>query len=314
MSLRELGKNKVNTLYQMHPAFSRIQAGIDETKVLIAQGLIRSQPKPETVEDLRQVEFNVFSQFGDDGIIQFLINNLDIAEKTFVEFGSAKYTEANTRFLTVNNNWSGLLIDGSSSNIEYIKRDPIYWQHDLKAVSAFITRDNINDLIGSNGFAGEIGLLSIDIDGNDYWVWQRIDVVKPIIVITEYNPVFGGRHAVSIPYAANFYRFNAHFSGLYWGASMRAFCYQAKERGFEFIGCNSAGNNAYFVRCDKIGPLKIQDPESGFRPGKWSDSRDSDGNLNWLRGGEKIAAIESLEVIDVTTGAKVQIRDLGIDS
>src|SRR5215471_2099400 len=105
MSLRELSKSKVNSLYQRHPAFSRMQAGIDETKVLVAQALIRSQPKPDAVEDLKQVEFKVFSQFGDDGIIQFLINNLHITEKKFVEFGSAKYTEANTRFLTVNDNW-----------------------------------------------------------------------------------------------------------------------------------------------------------------------------------------------------------------
>ncbi|MFM6343717.1 MAG: hypothetical protein ACKPFK_01030, partial [Dolichospermum sp.] len=106
-------------------------------------------------------EFRAFSQWGEDGIIQFLIRNVPINRKIFVEFGVQNYTESNTRFLLINNNWSGLVIDGGSEEIYYIKNDPIYWQYNLKAVNSFITKDNINQIISDNGIQGEIGLLSV---------------------------------------------------------------------------------------------------------------------------------------------------------
>ena len=94
--------------------------------------------------------------------------------------------------------------------------------HDLKPVPAFVTAENINTLIRDNGFAGEVGILSIDIDGNDYWVWKAISCVQADIVICEYNSRFGSERAVTIPYDPNFYRTEAHSSNLYFGASIRA--------------------------------------------------------------------------------------------
>src|SRR5204863_3105813 len=135
-------------------------------------------------------------------------------------FGVENYTEANTRFLLVNDNWKGLIIDGSEANIQYVKDDDIFWGFDLVAKPAFITRDNINELMSSSSFSGEIGLLSIDIDGNDYWIWECINAVNPIIVICEYNSVFGNERAVSVPYQSDFIARNAHFSQLYFGASL----------------------------------------------------------------------------------------------
>ncbi|MFM5887936.1 MAG: hypothetical protein ACKOQS_06545, partial [Dolichospermum sp.] len=112
-------------------------------------------------KSIRDNEFRAFSQWGEDGIIQFLIRNVPISRKIFVEFGVQNYTESNTRFLLINNNWSGLVIDGGSEEISYIKNDPIYWQYNLKAVNSFITKDNINQIISDNGIQGEIGLLSV---------------------------------------------------------------------------------------------------------------------------------------------------------
>src|SRR4051812_29874275 len=89
-----------------------------EAKLLIEK--IRAR---ETVTAFEDVEFKVFSQWGDDGIIQYLINKIDIPYKTFVEFGVENYTEANTRFLLMNNNWSGLVMDGSEANMNYVKND-----------------------------------------------------------------------------------------------------------------------------------------------------------------------------------------------
>lgn len=95
---------------------------------------------------------------GEDRIIDYLIRSIEIRQKIFVEFGVENYREANTRFLLIKNNWSGLVIDGSIENIQDIKKDSIYWKYSLKAVQAFIDKDNINNILSDNGIQGEIGL------------------------------------------------------------------------------------------------------------------------------------------------------------
>lgn len=223
-------------------------------------------------------EFRVFSQWGEDGIIQFLLRHIKIENKIFVEFGVEDYTEANTRFLLVNDNWNGLVLDSDSENIARLKNSRIYWQYNLKAVQAFVTKDNINDILKANGVEGEIGLLSIDIDGNDFWVWQAIEVINPVIVIIEYNHRFGKDVAVTVPYEESFDRRKSPQPWIYFGASLRALCLLAERKGYTFVGCNSHGVNAFFVRKDKK-PYEIREvsTEEGFREGKFSESRDENG-------------------------------------
>lgn len=184
----------------------------------------------QIIHNVQLAEFKVFSQWGDDGIIQFLVDYLDIENKTFIEFGVQNYTEANTRFLLINNNWTGLIMDGSEENMNYVKHDDIYWQYQLTAIPVFITTENINNLIIENGFEGEIGLLHIDIDGNDYWVWKEITSISPIIVIVEYNSIFGVDNTWTTPYRPDFQRTEAHHSNLYFGASLAALCDLADEK------------------------------------------------------------------------------------
>jgi hypothetical protein len=158
--------------------------------------------------------------------------------------------------------------------------DPIFWQYNLKAECAFITRDNINDLIAKNGMRGEIGLLSVDIDGNDYWVWEAITSVSPVITVVEYNARFGPDDAVTIPYDPGFVRSQAHHSMLYFGASLKALCLLGKKKGYAFVGCNSAGNNAFFVRQDRLVPgLPELTAAAGFVRNQFRESRGADGEL-----------------------------------
>ncbi len=230
--------------------------------------------------DLRESEFRAFSQWGEDGIIQFLLRHVKVPREIFVEFGVESYVEANTRFLLTNNNWSGLVIDGSCDNIRRIKRSAIYWQHNLKAVEAFVTRDNINALLVENGISDDIGLLSIDIDGNDYWVWKAIDVISPAILVLEYNARFGPDEAVTVPYDAQFTRAKAHFSHIYYGASLRALTQLSQQKGYALIGCNTAGNNAFYVREDLLPPtLPRRSVEDAFVANKFRESRKADGAL-----------------------------------
>lgn len=254
--------------------------------------------------NLRAAEFRVFSQWGEDGIIQALLSAIPpaLVRRVFVEFGVSNYLESNTRFLLVNDNWSGLVIDGSEQNVNFIRQDPIYWQHNLKAECRFITRDNINDLIRGNGISGEIGLLSVDIDGNDYWVFERIDCVNPAIIVTEYNARFGADRAVTVPYDAGFLRSAAHHSMIYYGASLKALTQLANRKGYALVGCNSAGNNSFYVRRDLLNDRLRERPVAEcFVRNQFRETRDADGRLLFLGPDEETALLATLPLVDVST-------------
>lgn len=271
------------------------------SEIQVALGRIESRQLESVFEGaLDKAEFKVFSQWGEDGILQALVRAINPASKIFIEFGVQDYRESNTRFLLINNNWSGLVIDGSEENIKYIKNDQIYWRYNLKAECEFITRDNINSIFLRNGIQGEIGLLSVDIDGNDYWVWQAIDSVSPAIVVAEYNARFGSERAVTVPYDPNFVRSNAHFSHIYYGASLNALYQLARSKGYAFVGCNSAGNNAFFVRRDLLkAPLCELSVAEGFKFHQFREARDSEGNLTFLSPADESELLFKLPLVDV---------------
>jgi hypothetical protein len=289
---------------------NRVTRDLEHVKLMLGRNMAMSLPVEAS--ELAQVEFKVFSQWGDDGIIQFLLRRLSLPreKQTFVEFGVENFEEANTRFLMMNDNWRGLVMDGDPRNIEYVKSQPWFWQFDLTAVAAFVDRDNINDILVREGYGGELGLLHIDIDGNDYWVWKAITVASPAIAVIEYNSVFGGIHAVSVPYDPAFQRTRAHYSNQYFGASLGALLHLAKEKGYVFVGTNCAGNNAYFVRSDLASGFRPLTLAEGFVDACFRDSRGTDGALTYLRQRDRLGAIKSMQVVEVTTGRQVTISDL----
>jgi len=302
MNLLKKIKNKIYRYQAMPLQLERIQRALGRIE-LNQQILINSK-------NIQDNEFQVYSQWGEDGIIQFLLRNIDVKNHIFVEFGVENYQESNTRFLITHNNWSGLVIDGSSENIEYIKSDRIYWAYNLKAECAFITTENINNIFTKNGLSGEIGLLSIDIDGNDYWVWEAIECINPAIVICEYNSLFGCHKKVTIPYDENFVRQNAHFSCIYYGASIAALEHLGKIKGYSLVGSNSAGNNVFFVRNDLIGNLPVYSAESAYVKAQFRESRDDNGNLNFLDFQQKLDLISEMPLYDLNLKRTIQVKDL----
>jgi hypothetical protein len=282
---------------------------INESKHLTAKMLINQMRLMGVYPNIQDVEFKVYSQFGEDGIIQYLIHHIDIKSRNFIEFGVQNYEESNTRFLLTNNNWSGLVIDSDKQNTEYIQQDEIYWRQDLTAITSFITTKNINEIITNSGFSGELGILSIDIDGNDYWIWEAIDVVSPTIVVVEYNSLFGSQNAISIPYEEQFTRSDAHFSTLYFGASLKALCILAKKKGYAFVGSNSSGCNAFFVRQDKLGEIPELTPELGYVKFKFRQARDQSGNMTYLSFEDSIKLIQDMPVYDIESDRLAKIED-----
>lgn len=272
--------------------------------------ILANAVKDKKLNTLEEAEFQVYSQFGEDGIIQWLIHNIDIESKTFVEFGVEEYSEANTRFLLMNNNWSGLVMDGSEENMKRLNSWEYLWKYDLKTSAAFITKDNINQLISDAGFQGDIGILSIDLDGNDWWILNAIDCVSPRILICEYNNIFGDEKKVTVPYDAEFMRTEKHYSNLYWGCSIAAFRGWAEENGYYYMGSNSAGNNAFFVRKDCMTPDRVPTDAQKFVESKYRESRDQAGNLTYLRGIERLKCIRSMQLFDIETGNTDTIENL----
>ena len=271
-------------------------------KIQEALGRVEARQTAElTSGNLQSNEFRVSSQWGEDGIIQKLIRHIDIKKEIFIEFGVERYTESNTRFLLTNNNWSGLVIDGNQNNIDYIKKDQIYWQHNLKAECSFITKENINQIFDKNGIQGDIGILSIDIDGDDYWVWEAITTVNPAIVIVEYNAKLGADLAVTVPYESDFIRLKKHYSMIYYGASLKALHILGNKKGYTLVGCNSTGANAFFVRQDlMVDEIKEVTVEEGYVCNSFRESRDINGNLTYLSHEEELKLLLTMPLIKIS--------------
>ena len=316
----------MNNMNNLTHSFDMINSGIGglsnqsflarqqlDRQLLLAGRLASWQNRDKKqVRNLGDVEFRIFSQWGEDGIIDWLVEHLPIDKKIFVEFGVENYQEANTRFLLQNRNWRGLVFDGNQGYMESVRKEEIYWRYDINAVSAFITRDNINDLFLENGISGDIGLLSIDIDGNDYWVLEAIDVISPRILICEYNPILGDLHAITVPYHPEFDRLQAHHCGLYFGASIKAVRQLAEQKGYSFAGTCSNGINAFFVRNDIFGSISDKISCKKAFPSRHRDARDQEGNLVFTAGLKRADLIKKMPVIDVGNGSKnIVIEGLG---
>lgn len=260
--------------------------------------------------ELTRSEFRVFSQWGEDGVIQFLLRHVPIEDESFVEFGVEDYRESNTRFLLSHDNWRGLIIDGSTAHQEFVRESGLDWRHDLTTLSAFVDAGNINALLRDAGFAGDIGLLSIDVDGADLWILNAIESSSPRILICEYNSIFGPDAAVTVPYRADFQRSKAHWSNLYAGASIAAMTRVAAEKGYALVGSNRAGNNAFYVRRDVLGAIPERTPAEAWRESRFRESRDPDGELTFLNShAERRRIIGDLHVWDLDVEREIPIAE-----
>lgn len=293
----------ITTLYRRIRDWVQGTEAHEHTSELLGTILADRFAEKRQIKSLQEVEFRVHSQFGDDGIIQWLVTRLPALPKRFVEFGVEDYSESNTRFLIVSHNWSGLVMDGSPSNIARLRKRKWFWRYNLTALPRFVTRENVDGLIAEWAGQEGVGLLHIDVDGNDYWLWDAVKCISPGIVIMEYNAVFGAERAITIPYAPDFRRFSAHHSGQYAGASLAALVHLAEIKRYALIGSNSAGNNAYFLRRDLLHDDLVEVPvvRAFVRP-NYRESRDRSTQLDFLSYEQRRASIRGMPVVNVETG------------
>ncbi|QBD82693.1 hypothetical protein EPA93_44695 [Ktedonosporobacter rubrisoli] len=200
-----------------------------------------------------EVEFRAFSQQGEDGILLYLFSVLGTTNKKCVEMCCEDGIECNTANLLINHGWQGLLFDGRG---EKVKRGRAFYARcsdtngwPPKIVHAWITAENCNELIREHGFAGDIDLLSLDMDGVDYWVLKALECVTPRVMVVENNPRLGPDVSVTVPYSPDFVaRYEGEPHRNYYGASLLALTNLAKQKGYRLVGCQRYGFNAFFVR------------------------------------------------------------------
>lgn len=194
---------------------------------------------------LHGFEESLYSQNGEDGIIRELLFRVGFANRYFVEFGAGDGAENNTSLLASHYGWSGLYIEGDAGLITRLRR--MYSDKErVKVVQAMITRENICDLLREQDVPGEFDILSIDIDGNDYWVWNALSQYRPRIVVIEYNASFVPPRRWVMAYDPN-HRWDGTN---YYGASLESYAELGKKMGYDLVCTDSRGVNAFFVRSD----------------------------------------------------------------
>ncbi len=202
-------------------------------------------------------EFRAHSQSGEDGLLHYVFGAIGTTDKKCVEIGVEDGRMCNTANLIINHGWKGLLIDCNREDVfegrRYYGSLPGVGADQVSFAESFVTAEDVNKLIGTHGFSGPIDLLSIDIDGNDYWVWKAVSVVDPRVVIVEYNAVLGTELSVAVRYRPD--ALNDKYPTRHnWGASLRAYARLAESKGYRLVACTSSGVNALFVKSDLAGP------------------------------------------------------------
>ena len=193
--------------------------------------------------------FRVYSQSDEDGILLYIFSLIGMNNKKCAELACGTPYGANTTNLICNWGWRGLLIDANQQAIrianDFYQSNKDTWLYPPRLLSKWVTKENINDILRQNNFTGEIDLLSLDLDGVDYWIWKEIKVIKPRVITVEYNQIWGENKSVTVPYKSDFGRFKNN--PLYYGASLLAFVKLAKKKGYRLVGCNRYGFNAFFI-------------------------------------------------------------------
>lgn len=209
-----------------------------------------AQPKYADAKCLLKHGFKVYSQADEDGILQEIFRRIGAADRTFVEFGVEAGNECNTVKLLLEG-WRGLWIEASSAHAARLRADfPSFLERrQLLVKEAVVTAENIDALLREAGVSGEIDLLSIDIDNNDYWVWRAMSAVSPRVVVIEYNATLRPPLSLVVPYDPG-----RQWDGSnYFGASLEALVRLGRTKGYKLVGCSFSGANAFFVREDLAG-------------------------------------------------------------
>jgi hypothetical protein len=221
---------------------------LDAQNQLLCELHIRRLLESSPCNEPRRLEphgFRSFSQNDEDGILQEIFARIGVSASTFVEFGVEDGLQNNSRLLLYRG-WRGLWMEASADGARTLQHAfaAELASKRLQLRTSFVTRDNINELMASAQL-GDLDLLSIDVDGNDYWIWEAVDA-RPRAVVIEYNAKFRPPTTWVMEYNAG-HRWDRSD---YHGASLQSLVNLGRRKGYRLVGCGLAGVNAFFVRED----------------------------------------------------------------
>jgi hypothetical protein len=230
-----------------------IQVGIMNQYKIMASFCTRRRGRGTS--QLIDTGFKVYSQFDEDGILLYIFSLIGFTNRKVVEMSCGNGMECNTANLIIHHACYGLLFDGDENNIksanDFFKKNKMTWILPPVCIQAWITKDNVNSLIKEEGFEGEVDLLSLDIDGIDYYLWKNLQVISPRVFICECHNVVPDDMAITIPYKDDFsYKSKDNYHEEFRSVSPLAMIKLSKEKGYRLIGSHKYGFNLIFMRND----------------------------------------------------------------
>jgi hypothetical protein len=262
----------------------------------------------DSIKRLEDVDYKIFSQNGEDGILDYLLTCLKIDKPKFIEIGVGDYHESNTRFIFERTSCKGLIIDIIEDFKKKVSQNTKVWRGDLNILSKKIDSENFIPTIKEYNFKDNVDIFSIDVDGIDYWILEKIPKKFSKIIVAEFNPYFGSELSITVPNDPNFNRTNYHYSNLCFGASLKAIIELLSKKGFIFLGTNLFRNNVFFVNEDFKDQLSIDFPDtkdlSKFTNANFRESREINNNLTLISPQKIINKIADCNVVDLSNEMK----------
>jgi hypothetical protein len=223
-----------------------------------SQLLLVQEWRRSPVPRFNDAELRAYSQNGEDGLLLYLFARLGTTNRTTVEICAGDGVQCNSANLILNHGWQGILFDGDRASIDagcaFYAQHPDSFSFPPRFVHAWIDRETINGKLAAAGCPSDPDLLSIDLDGVDWWIWDVLEI-HPRVVCVETQCIWGADRSVTVPYARDFRSPLVQGFGIYSGASLPAFVKLGRKKGYRLVGTQALGFNAFFVRGDLDGGL-----------------------------------------------------------
>jgi hypothetical protein len=248
--MRALTRARAGAERRLRSLLAAPGAGPDRRQIYLAIAELRrrsAEAAPPVSKDLTPYELKVFSQNGEDGVLDEILRRIGPETRVFVEFGAGTGTEGICAYLADVAGWAGRSIEADPGQFEVLAAK---YSMSTRVTTAHvaITPDNVESVFDRLGVPESFDVLAIDIDGRDYWVWRAIERHRPRVVVIEYNAHLG-TEPLTVPLEVD----RGWDGSDYFGASIAALAGLASEKGYALVHCDLSGVNAFFVRRDLAG-------------------------------------------------------------